>query len=340
MQGSSKESGEAISKRHRLAERSAMPEVKDLLVLLAEAEKLRGRMIEVPWRAADDREVFVLTVEFEQRATLPIWSLYQGDAGDSRLVWSCRETDMYLLYDLLCMFMAQLKPMPSQPAARAVEAEPEALSEPGYFDQITPVDFELLKEQPNVMLGHLLVEAGIIPEPLLDSALKLQEMVRNEQLTPEQAIDAMRRAHGRTEGQASARPQAESKGQAKPQASARPAPQATAAAHHAAPSGEPVKSGYSEAFQVCEFLKQAGILSADDVEAASKLKKRPGGELELLLSAGKIDKLTHEAGITCWRMIQDNLLRAEQGIIALHYCQRMRVSLQEALTELGWVYPY
>lgn len=324
-----KDAAEAIKKRSRLPERSSMPQVKDLLLLLSETEKLRGRLIEVPWREQDISEPLVLTVEFEPGATLPVWSLYQGEGPNSQLVWSCRETDMYLLYDLLCMFMSQLKPKATQPAAQLVEETPETGAAGGFFQAISPVDLELLKEQPNVLLGHLLVEAGFIPEPLLDAALKVQEMVRNQSLTPEQAVDALRRAYARAGAEPAApEPKEEGKPRRQPEAQAEKRSEAA-----------PTRPDNSEARHVCAFLQQAGIILAEDVEAASRLKRKPGEELELLLAAGKIDKLTHEAALTSWRMIRDQMLKPEQGIIALHYCQRMRVSLREAFTEMGWEYP-
>src|SRR5215471_17607620 len=187
MDSQAKNFSDGVQKRQRLAQRSAMPEVRDLLVLLAEAEKLRGKMIEVPWAEPGVPDLLVLCVEFEIGATLPIWSLYQGEAGESRLLWSCRETDMYLLYDLLCMFMSQLRPKPAEASAVEAQADP--------VDTLTPIDYSLFTAQPNVHLGYLLVGAGIIPEPVLDAALKVQEMVRTEELTAEQAVDTLRRTY-------------------------------------------------------------------------------------------------------------------------------------------------
>ncbi len=357
MDNQAKNFAEGIQKRQRLAQRPAMPEVRDLLVLLAESEKLRGKMLEVPWQEPGVADLLILCVEMEIGASLPIWSLYQGEGGESRLIWSCRETDMYLLYDLLCMFMSQMRPKVVPEPAKVEEPVPDSNPQQSLFDTLTPVDYDLLKSKSNVMLGYLLVEAGIIPEPMLDAALKIQEMVRNESLTPEQAVDTMRRSYVRAtpnvdkpapkvepkpqpkppppqQPQPQPQPKPQPQPQPKPQPKPQPQPPTT-------PRVDPVgpRTDYSEAKQVCEFLRQAGLVSTEDVEAASRLKKREGGELELLVSAGTIDKRTHEAAVSCWRMIKDNLLRAEQGIIALHYCQRMRVSLPEALMELGWQYP-
>jgi pyruvate/2-oxoglutarate dehydrogenase complex dihydrolipoamide acyltransferase (E2) component len=322
MDNQAKNFSEAIQKRQRLPQRPAMPEVRDLLGLLAEAEKLRGKMLEVPWQEPGVPDLLVLCVEFEIGSTMPVWSLYQGDAGESRLVWSCRETDMYLLYDLLCMFMSQLRPKVPEPQPVAEASAGDAPQE--VADNLTPIDYSLFAERPNVMLGYLLVGAGIIPDTL--------------RRTYQRANPGSAKPAAKAEATPQPKPQQQAKPQSAPQPKAqaqpqpKPVPQPSVAA-------SATRKDYSEAKQVCEFLLQAGIVSTEDVEAASRLKKREGGELELLVSAGTIDKRTHEAALSCWRMIKDNLLKTEQGIIALHYCQRMRVSLPEAFMELGWHYP-
>ncbi len=50
------------------------------------------------------------------------------------------------------------------------------------------------KGTPNLLLGHLFVEAGIVPNRCLDAALKCQELVRHGKLTNEQAVLALKRA--------------------------------------------------------------------------------------------------------------------------------------------------
>src|SRR5262249_5312475 len=159
-------------------------------------------------------------------------------------------------------------------------------------------------------LGYLLVGAGIIPEPVIDAALKVQEMVRNEELTAEQAVDTLRRTYQRSLGGADKpAPKAEAKPQPKAEPPEKPKPQPAPAKPQAQQQPKPAplpstassgaRTDYSEAKQVCEFLRQAGLVSSEDVEAASRLKKREGGELELLVSAGTIDKRTHEAALSC-----------------------------------------
>lgn len=436
----------------RLPEQQALPEITDLYQILGEAERMTGRLIELPWFLMDTFQSFALTVEFEAAQKTPAWSLYQRLDDTYRLIWTCRDTDVFLLHDILSMFMSQPQSKSSaprdsvkrthkeaMPEERPFLTEPEAagddsqtrvtmsehlrragggaqsmshpgewvdedkaenrsparekaeVSEPptaprdaseehsapaemsmaeessvavessvaaeepaakgravaaeearttdesettersvekeestayenvpaqeestshkvGYFDKISEEEFQELKERPNLLLGRLLVESGAIPDGLLDAALKLQEMVRTESLTPDQSIDAMRRAYHRT------------------------------AAERKADTGD--ASDSSEGRLVSELLYEAGIINRDDIEAACRLKAQRGKELEILRSSGKIDKRLEEAAINCLRFMRKGLIRHEQAVIAINYSHRSRVPLNEAFVDLGWDYPY
>ncbi|MBI4533288.1 MAG: hypothetical protein HY711_05005 [Candidatus Melainabacteria bacterium] len=148
--------------------------------------------------------------------------------------------------------------------------------------------------------------------PMLDEALKLQEMVRTESLTPRQAIEALRRTYARTVSQTS--PKAQS-----------------------APCPEAVDKDNAEILLVIDLLKQAGLVSEDDISVALEVQRKHGGEMDkILIAARKIDEATLQAAMTCWPLVRDSLMKPEQAIIALHYCNRTRVSFQEALNELGF----
>jgi hypothetical protein len=56
---------------------------------------------------------------------------------------------------------------------------------------------DLFEKKPNILLGHFLVEAGLLPEPTLDAALRMQELVRVGAFSNTQAAEAVRRAHQR-----------------------------------------------------------------------------------------------------------------------------------------------
>jgi len=189
-------------------------------------------------------------------------------------------------------------------------AAPAAAEDQGYFQTLTPIDYQMLKQQPNILLGHLLTESGLLLEPTLDAALKLQEMVRNDSLTPAQAIEALRKAQ--------ARGIAVSEAAAGVQAQSRPP---------------------SDARMAIDLLKQAGLITEEEILSVMKITRGKGDLDKVLVAAKKVDAVTMEAAQQCWPLIRDGRMKPEQAIIALHFCNRSRVGFAEAIRELGWELP-
>lgn len=70
------------------------------------------------------------------------------------------------------------------------------------------------------------------------------------------------------------------------------------------------------------------------------VKEKHGGDIgKILAAAGKLDAKTYAAAIKCVELISKDRLPVGQAIIALHYCQRSRVSFDEAVEEMGWEKP-
>ena len=64
-------------------------------------------------------------------------------------------------------------------------------------DDLKPIDYNsMMSKKSNVLLGTLLVEAGLVTTPTLNAALKIQELVREEKMDQEAAFDALKRLHG------------------------------------------------------------------------------------------------------------------------------------------------
>jgi len=328
---SERPTSEGLQKNYlRLPVRDQTPAAADIRGLLAEAERLYGRLVEQPWTVVQGKETFSLTVKYELGSDKPIWTLYQGGGSDSKVVWGCTDRDLELIFDIVSMIVeaaerALLPPPPKAEPAAGTASEPgqpgEVQPEKGYFETLTPVDFDLLKKQSNVLLGHLLIEAGLLTGPILETALKLQDMVRTDTLTPLQAIEALRRAHARES----------------PAAHATAKAKASPMEEYKATKRETQKQG----FLVVDVIKKAGLLSEEDFQAGLAVMKKTGGEIDkILLAAGKVDAVTLEAAATCWELMRDGLMKAEQTMIALHYCHRSRVSFDEAISELGWEKPH
>lgn len=201
----------------------------------------------------------------------------------------------------------------------------------------------LNKGQPNLLLGHLFVEAGMVPERCLDSALKLQEMVRKGRLTNEEAIAALKRTAAnncdltddviewaKNPNSSLAAPPAQDKS---PPAQPAREPSSTPKSEPNKPDLPKDNPGMSK---IIELLKQAGLITEADIDVAKKVKAKHGGDIgQILVSAGKISGKTLEATANCQDYLQHKCLRIDQAIMALHYCERMRSTLKEALEELG-----
>lgn len=315
-------------KKTRLETRKTAPAGQDLRWLLAEADKVRGRRVELPWLICGESECMILCAEYSPQSGQPSWMLYRGDGPGSEMLWESVDTDFELLFDVISMFQSQIEkewkqqhggfmqasspvdaPTREEPAS-SVDTKPAGT---GYFENLTPMDFDLLKKQSNILLGRMLVESGIVSEPMLDEALKLQEMVRNDSLTPLQATEALRKAYKRSV------PQSEETRKT---------------------TAETKRENLVETAAIVDLLKQAGIVTENDISVGNDVRKKHGGDLgQILVSSGKLDKVTYEAANKAWPLVRDNRLRPEQAIIALHYCQRMRVPLREAFNDMGWDAP-
>lgn len=197
-----------------------------------------------------------------------------------------------------------------------------------------PVDYGLLQKRQNILLGVLLVEAGLITEPSLEAALKLQELVRNEKMPPHRAGQALRRLHtvgssidqylNAADFQDSVLDESLGTGQSTPLSGAMA-----------------VDSKDQNSLKAAlDLLITAGLLTIDDIKTTFAVQSKHGGDIiQILESAGKVPKSTYDAAVICLPLIQKGLMKQEQCIIALNYCARSRVGFDEALAELGWTNP-
>ncbi|MDX2105937.1 MAG: hypothetical protein SFY67_05995 [Candidatus Melainabacteria bacterium] len=242
------------------------------------------------------------------------------------------------------------------------------------------------KVELGLKLGQFLVEAGLVPQPTVDAALQLQDLVRSGKLPTQKAAEAVRRAHIRG-------------GEVDPALTASRDVQTYAVQGNAPPLGQilveaailrgpvlrsvlqlqqKVRAGnitqeeafdvlYKEVFGIGKdkedkqakgsekkpgkeldfsdkesedaliLLKVAGLLSDFDIESARKVaQKHNSNVLKILKTSGKLDEFTVEASVKLAKMVDANKFKPDQAVIALHFCQRSRVSLEDALKELGW----
>jgi serine/threonine protein kinase len=162
-------------------------------------------------------------------------------------------------------------------------------------------------------LEAVLVEAGLISNAVWRTLLQLQAAIRNQEMSKEDAVEEFKKRHPRATEVA--------RQKAAVAASAERAKQAEMAAPASA----------------VELLKQAGIVTEDDIQKAQSLDKDQGAKIEKhLVAMGKIDTKTVLAAYQCMTMLTQKRLKVEQAIIALNFCQRSRVDFADAMKDLGW----
>jgi hypothetical protein len=226
-------------------------------------------------------------------------------------------------------------PGPNQATAPSPAVSPPAPPERSESTSKPAVDYTLMAKRSKLQLGKLLVDAHIISQSTLDAALKMQELVEDEQVLPENAPNALGKYHtkGSAIGEYVNLPDNFTDEKDKVRTKIGEVPEVSKL-----PITPPKSS--TEAKAAFELLKKAGILSEEDMRAASEVRRKHGGDIiQILQSAGKIDKYTFEATLVCLPLTELGLMKLEQVVIALQYCNRMRVDFDAALEELGWQNP-
>ena len=208
-----------------------------------------------------------------------------------------------------------------------------------------PLDYHLIDKRANVLLGSLLREAGLISEPTLEAALKLQELVRDEKLTPEKAPDVLKRLHamGGSIDQYLTKGDLEKPAglaQATKQAVSSSSASSSTSSSSSASSAPAQAGGQKDLKGAFDLLQKAQILTENDLTTALNVRKKHGGDVvQILEAAGKVHRKTIDAALMSLPLIREGLMKIEQVIMALNYCERMRVGFDEALDEMGWQNP-
>jgi len=191
-----------------------------------------------------------------------------------------------------------------------------------------PIDLELLEKQPNILLGTLMTDAGLITEATLEAALKLQELVRAGKIAITRAPEILKLFFSMGSAIEHYIDPSDFLVPSSP-------PNRQPGTTSKFPSGEP-----DDLRQALSLLVKAGLLTENDIETATKVRGRFGGDLRTILqSAGKLDSQLLAAAMTCAHLVRIQSMKVEQCVIALNYCSRSRVGFDEAMAELKWENP-
>lgn len=202
-------------------------------------------------------------------------------------------------------------------------------------DELKPTDLAgfvdlLNKGTGNLLVGHLLVEAGVVPEPCLDAALKIQEFVRRGELSNTGAIEALRLAAehgGRLTDDIVAKCRAMYPVGSSSAANLRP----PSAARESGPL-DPREA----ARQAIMLIQQSGIVTENDITTAEGVRRKHGGEVgNILVAAGKIEKATLDAARQCQPLVREHRLNSDEAARILQHCQKTKATVEDACRELS-----
>lgn len=166
-------------------------------------------------------------------------------------------------------------------------------------DLLNVIELGLSKPAP---LGEILVELGLVTRDMLALALSLQEQVEAGEIDVRAAAQNLQHASGRVSGL-----QEKCSGIDEP---------------------ETVRLG--------ELLKQSGLVDDGDIKEAVDLSNRYPTMLgKMLVVTGSIDEGTLLAALRCQYLVRNHLVGVSEAVRALQYAQRHRLSLDDALEDLG-----
>ncbi|MBK9201361.1 MAG: hypothetical protein IPL73_02735 [Candidatus Obscuribacter sp.] len=172
-------------------------------------------------------------------------------------------------------------------------------------DLMTALELGLIREAP---VGQMLVEGGFISRRILDTALKLQEIVSSHSPSALKASEALRQVAVNHVSLARAISELELE-----------------------------SSERKERVRLGEMLKACGIVGDTDIKKALKDASRNSALLgKVLLVTGVIDEHTLHAALRLLLLLRSEKLTMEQAIIALNHARKHKLTIDESLQELKW----
>ncbi len=154
----------------------------------------------------------------------------------------------------------------------------------------------MMDKRANVLLGTLLVEAGLVTTPTLNAALKIQELVRDEKMDQEQAYDALKRLHSMGASIDDYLSPTDFKSGKVAGSKPKPAAGPTGGGG-SAPSSPGVSSGSKgpavdpekqrEMHATFDLLQKAALLSEADLKSAQAVRSKHGGDMVQILKSAE-----------------------------------------------------
>jgi hypothetical protein len=239
---------------------------------------------------------------------------------------------------------------------------------------VKPQSEPLPKKKPNILLGNFLVQAGLFPEPTLDAALRMQDLVKSGALSNSQAAEAVKRAHQRGgaldpafEQKILKKDLAELKrlgpplGQILVEAGLITIPilkeslqlqklirsgamtqeeacQQLQSEHLSSPASvDKLDQDSPRINRVIRLLMKVGIITNQDLISARNTRFKSGGKVSrILIDFDKVDRHTFEAAEECEVLFSAEEIDLEQATRALRKCRETGMGFGAVAQDMGF----
>lgn len=175
-------------------------------------------------------------------------------------------------------------------------------------DMLECLEIELIKEK---QFGQILLEQGLVTHDLLEAAIILQDMVSNNTVKAYQAADALKQVKARS-----------------------------ISVYQAVAELYPATQAEPKEFLPAKLLTDAGLISQADIEKVVDVTEKSSIKVgKKVLATGAISETILYTALRTYSLYKQGFISAEQAVTALKKTKSENLTLDEALSKLGWIVP-
>lgn len=175
-------------------------------------------------------------------------------------------------------------------------------------DMLECLEIELIKEK---QFGQILLEQGLVTHDLLEAAIILQDMVSNNTVKAYQAADALKQVKARS-----------------------------ISVYQAVAELYPATQAEPKEFLPAKLLTDAGLISQADIEKVVDVTEKSSIKVgKKVLATGAISETILYTALRTYSLYKQGFISSEQAVTALKKAKGENLTLDEALSKLGWIVP-
>ncbi|HND07220.1 MAG TPA: hypothetical protein PKN86_08060 [Candidatus Obscuribacter sp.] len=175
-------------------------------------------------------------------------------------------------------------------------------------DMLECLEIELIKEK---QFGQILLEQGLVTHDLLEAAIVLQDMVSNNTVKAYQAADALKQVKARN-----------------------------ISVYQAVAELYPATQAEPKEFLPAKLLTDAGLISQADIEKVVDVTEKSSIKVgKKVLATGAISETILYTALRTYSLYKQGFISSEQAVTALKKTKSENLTLDEALSKLGWIVP-